>query len=419
MSILKLLKHSDFSKRVWKILRGALAGQLILMAVYPILTRLYTPFDFGVFSFFSSIFSVLAVVSSMRLELAIPGAKTHLEATLLVVISILFGVFWCVVLLAFSYPVLHYIVEAKYIDAVVLGYWWVFSIGVFLMAVSNALTAWSVYFRKYDLLGKSRFNQSVNSAALQIVLGYFYAGPLGLIVGGLVGQFGGVLRLFLLFVAYCRKNLHYLSFGNIYIVFKNYIGYPINVMPAGFVSRLAINLPALLFVFFFGPVYAGFVAVATKLLSIPTLLVGRSITPALQQEFVKEDSGKNLLQTIVYLSIPAVSISIAVLFFGSEIFLFVFGVGWEDAGNYAKILVPMFLGQIIGSPFMQIFAVVGDVKSQLKFDFVRLFVVVLSIVVPVYFEMKFDGVLLIYSWTMFFVYFSYVYSAVKLKARKV
>ena len=46
----------------------AIAGQLILVATIPVLTRLYSPADFGVFTIYLSIVNMLGAVAALRFE---------------------------------------------------------------------------------------------------------------------------------------------------------------------------------------------------------------------------------------------------------------------------------------------------------------------------------------------------------------
>ncbi|MFC6592942.1 hypothetical protein ACFP81_14350 [Deinococcus lacus] len=68
------------ARRVSTLMGGTLAGQLAVLAVTPLLTRLYSPEafnDFGLYMALSGIFSVLA---TLRLEAAVPLAHTDTDA---------------------------------------------------------------------------------------------------------------------------------------------------------------------------------------------------------------------------------------------------------------------------------------------------------------------------------------------------
>jgi len=68
---------------------GTSIAQAIPLAISPILTRIYTPKDFGVFALYISIASIISVVATGRYELAIMLPKKDDDAINLVVLSIL------------------------------------------------------------------------------------------------------------------------------------------------------------------------------------------------------------------------------------------------------------------------------------------------------------------------------------------
>jgi len=67
----KLKPKSDFSKNVLVLMTGTTIAQAIPIAISPILTRLYSPEDFGVFALFVAITSVFGSVANGRYDLAI------------------------------------------------------------------------------------------------------------------------------------------------------------------------------------------------------------------------------------------------------------------------------------------------------------------------------------------------------------
>ena len=70
--MLKGLKpKSEFSRNVLTLMTGTTIAQAIPIAVSPILTRLYTPEEFGVLAIFISITAIFASIINGRYELAI------------------------------------------------------------------------------------------------------------------------------------------------------------------------------------------------------------------------------------------------------------------------------------------------------------------------------------------------------------
>src|SRR3989338_6212485 len=66
---------SDFAKSVTLLASGAFIGQSISLFTAPILTRLYSPAEFGIFAVFSAIVSILLLIATGQYEFAITLPK--------------------------------------------------------------------------------------------------------------------------------------------------------------------------------------------------------------------------------------------------------------------------------------------------------------------------------------------------------
>ena len=63
--------ESEFGRNVLTLMTGTTIAQAIPVAITPILTRLYTPEDFGLLAVFVAFSTILGSISSGRYELAI------------------------------------------------------------------------------------------------------------------------------------------------------------------------------------------------------------------------------------------------------------------------------------------------------------------------------------------------------------
>src|SRR5688572_21522949 len=87
------------AKNASKLIGGATIGQLALVLASPALTRLYSPSEFGAFATYVAVLSLAAIISSLRLDIAITLARTDEEAfeltamagTVVVVFSCIIG----------------------------------------------------------------------------------------------------------------------------------------------------------------------------------------------------------------------------------------------------------------------------------------------------------------------------------------
>ena len=89
----KFKPKSEFSRNVLTLMTGTTIAQAIPIAISTILTRIYTPEDFGIFALYMSIASMIAVVATGRYELAIMLPKKDEDAVSIVALSIIISFF--------------------------------------------------------------------------------------------------------------------------------------------------------------------------------------------------------------------------------------------------------------------------------------------------------------------------------------
>ena len=80
MMLNKLKPKSEFSKNVLTLMTGTTIAQAIPIAISPILTRIYTPEDFGVLALFVAITTIFGTIANARYELAIMLPKKDEDA---------------------------------------------------------------------------------------------------------------------------------------------------------------------------------------------------------------------------------------------------------------------------------------------------------------------------------------------------
>jgi len=67
----RLKPKSEFSRNVLTLMTGTTIAQAIPIAISPILTRIYTPEDFGVVGLFGAISGIFGAIATGKYELAI------------------------------------------------------------------------------------------------------------------------------------------------------------------------------------------------------------------------------------------------------------------------------------------------------------------------------------------------------------
>ena len=93
------LSGSEFSRNVLILMTGTTVAQSIPILISPILTRLYSPEDFGLFALFLGIVSILGSIANGRYEIAIMLPKKDEDAINISVLSFLISFVFSIVLL--------------------------------------------------------------------------------------------------------------------------------------------------------------------------------------------------------------------------------------------------------------------------------------------------------------------------------
>jgi O-antigen/teichoic acid export membrane protein len=84
-----LLPQNAFARGVSVLVGGTAGAQLITVLAAPLLTRLYSPEDFGLVAVCASLLALIGVISSRRYELAIPLPDDDVEEANVAMLSLL------------------------------------------------------------------------------------------------------------------------------------------------------------------------------------------------------------------------------------------------------------------------------------------------------------------------------------------
>jgi O-antigen/teichoic acid export membrane protein len=152
------------------------------------------------------------------------------------------------------------------------------------------------------------------------------------------------------------------SWDDIQRVAQRYRRFPIYSTWGGGFNRLSTELPSLLFASFFTPAAAGQYSIAYRVLVLPIGLVSRAISDVFFADAAEAYSNGRLAPLISkvhnYLSLLAAPPALILMVYGPELFSFVFGNEWLEAGIMARWLAPAFYFQFISSPLSTILNVI-------------------------------------------------------------
>lgn len=358
---------SSFTKNVLTLMTGTAVAQAIPIAISPILTRLYTPQDFGVFALFFSIVAVLGTIINARYELAIMLPKKDEDAINVFALGFIINVILSLFILVFI--VLFHSQLLRWLGSESLSIWLYFiPFTVFFMGIWNILNYFNNRKQQYKDIARATVLKSLVLATVQLSIGFIKQGAMGLITGQILSNIFGNMRLAKNIVK-DKVLLSKISKVKMIAMAKRYRDFPKFLMVSHFINSLSGQVIVFITTMFFGLYTLGLISFSQRLISIPLGLIGRSIGQVFFEEsakyYIKNGECYTLFKkTLHKLSILSLFISI-LIFFSAYLVPYVFGKSWTPVILYIHILIPVFFLQFIDSPLSVLFMVANKQKLDM------------------------------------------------------
>lgn len=407
--IKNLYPRGHFARNVITLAGGTAGGQILVVLASPILTRLYTPEDFGVLATFISIFSLLLIINSLRYELAIPIAEDDKTAA-----SVLILVFVLVVLTSAAFALGFWLLSDQIVNWVntpgLKPYLWLLALCLMGAGFYQALTYWTIRKKAFAVLAQTKLVQGVWLVIVQMGLGVFSIGSGGLLAGYTVGQVAGSLALSRIAFRENKSIFEQVRLPDILEAAKRFRRFPLFSSWSSLLNTGGLQLPPLFIAAIYGPTVAGWFALSQRIIGIPMTVVGTSVgqvyfatasqlvhdNPNGLPSFFNRTAGRLLL--ISFLPIAFIGIS------GPWLFEYVLGENWRVAGEFVQIMAPMFLAQFVVSTLAQTIIILERQDIQSLWDIARLVIVIGVFLVSALLQLEAKWAISLYSISMVFTY---------------
>ncbi|AXH09207.1 translocase [Malaciobacter halophilus] len=336
---------------------GTTIAQAIPIAISPILTRIYTPEDFGVLSLFVAITAIFGSIANGRYELAIMLPKKDEDAINIFALGFIITVVISLILLIIITLFNDYF--TKLLDNEDISFWLYFiPLTVFFVGLWNILNYFNNRKKNYKDIANATIIKSIIQAIIQLSLGFLKNGAVGLISGNILSQFFANTKL-LVNIIKDKVLISNISKVKIIALAKKYKDFPKFTLWAGLANTSSKNITNIFISTFYGIVTLGYYSLVQRVLEMPASLVGGSIGQVFFQEAVEEKkrTGTSIVsfkKTFKRLLILSIAIFPLIYFFIEDIFIIVFGEAWKEAGEYARIILFLVIVQFIVSPLTAI-----------------------------------------------------------------
>jgi lipopolysaccharide exporter len=343
------LKRSVFAKNIGVLTVGTTVAQMIAIFATPILSRIFTPSDYGLLALFSAVLAVTATTVSLSYPIRIILPKTNREAIKILLIALLSSVFLGVTLILLIMFLPNAIIAWMGLDS--LGGWIFLAIIAGVMtAIVNAIIYWLNRNLEYTKIVFIRIMQSVVAAVFALSFG-FLAIQDGLLYANLLS----ILSAMALLVILSKVHLFKTGFVDLFSVARKHKVAPIFLYPTAMLDVFTNQLPFFLITMWFTTEITGQYRMAYSLLALPAALIGSAISQVFYQRFSTvwpdAEKAKELLRkTWLLLASAGLIPFLIIIISGEEIFSFILGETWIVAGHMASILALMSYVSLIHSP---------------------------------------------------------------------
>lgn len=348
---------------------GTFAGQIVTLIALPILARMYSPADFGVYAL------ALAAVA-----LGVPFAVLRLDRALLLPEKD-----------STTRSLLSIGVAVSAVVAVVVGVGtWVFgafdrdpliSVLTGVLLFGSALIALFVPLVSraggYGSLGLRTATQSVSGTASQLGLGAAGLASSGLVGGAVVGSVVGLGLL----GPYAWRLRGRVSPRAAWTDLRNYWRFPLVFMPIAFLTLLAQQVPLLFGAAVFGTDAAGGIGMAERVVAIPIALLGLAAGTVFEGEIARSlrrnrnDLLHRYLRTSALLAAVGLCAAAVLALAAPWALHLLFGEEWSQAGAIAQAMSVVVVTRLVVSATRNLLPLLQRSAGSLALEAARVLLV--------------------------------------------
>jgi O-antigen/teichoic acid export membrane protein len=356
---------SNFIGNVLKLVSGSVASQILGILLVPLITRIYSPDDMGVFQLFVAVSGILVIFSTFSYQFAIMLPKTEEDSANIFILSSILVTF---ISLLIAVAVIIFPEEIEYIIEYIFHtpgsskYLIYLPVIVFFNGLFFVQNYWLSRKLRFGVIAGSRVLNTLSTKVLQLIP-FWSVSPLGLIAGYALG-YGLADLVMLKGVREDLKVFRKVSVKKIKEMAIEYKNFPLFSSWSMLANTISPQVPTFLLAYFYSTSVVGYFSLANQVVNMPMGLIGTAIQQVFFQKIseVKNGNENGDMKTIVsevYKKLILVGIfpMILLLILGEEIFTFAFGKSWYISGTYVKILVPWIFLVFLASPISTLYSV--------------------------------------------------------------
>lgn len=345
MNIKKILhrfRAGSSLRNMTVVMSGTVGAQAIGFLLMPVISRLYTSADYGVYGAFMSVLGVVGAIATLQYNQAVVLPKKDDDSFNLLIVSCV-----CALGVAVGSGLLLILSPWLSEQLIKLPSRWVgvvFGLVVLANGLHLAFQAWCIRVKAFHRTSLSHVIRSLASTSIWVLLGFWGAGTWGLIAGSVIGALLSLVNLYGVVRHHARQLTGYGSLPRIKELAFEYRDFPYYSAPQNMMNALSQGLPVLLLAYFYDVRVAGAYAFGNKMLGVPLNIIREALRQVLFQRASEIHNNQGNLQQLflkttgglfAIVLIPAAIMMV----WAPQLFALVFGAEWQVAGEYARWLI--------------------------------------------------------------------------------
>lgn len=367
----KISGGGDISNGATLLMLGTILSQGLVLLSAPVMTRLFSPEQFGVFGVYVAIFAFFNITTSLRYELAIPLPRTQTFALNIMVLC--FMLTMLTVILAF---LLAYFWGQKTFELLGVSFHeaiiWVLPCGLLFGGAYKSLTFWAFRNNAFKDVAGARVLQGAGLSASQVLLGLASVGSVGLMMGHAIGFMCAAIGLALLISRIAVDQWRSVSISRICSAATRYRKFPIFSSWSDLINVIGSQFPTLFVAAVFSPIEAGFYLLANRVANAPVAVIAEATSKSLMAAAAKNRGkpelvgiSRNVFKLLLRTGLGPMAM---IALIAPELTSIVFGDEWVDTGTYLRLLVLWTLSVYLFVPLMSLYTVLELQKQELVFQ---------------------------------------------------
>ena len=366
---------------------GTAGSQLLVVLSLPIVSRLYSPSEFGVVNSIEAIAQMVMMASAISYERAFVAARSALDRNRLLFIALPLACLTACVGVVISTVAFESGPGARAGDGIKIEYLMLLLLPYFFgKNIFWIISSYANSVSLYSDTAKAEIKRSIGLVACRIIFGVLQFGVWGLLASTLIGSVVGVVGLCGKTVRFWKEDLKRTKIKQCINTAWMYRQFPLFEGLGVFFAAVATRLPVVIFGFTFGAASAGYYGIALLVLNRPLAICIGPIITVLRTYTGLNSKQRTKSQTpfpiysFYFLAIGTVVTGTFFAFVVTLLFPIVFGENWIAGGDLILLMLPSVLAVMTLRPILGVLSAGNQLKPVLYIQFIML----LASILPLY-----------------------------------